>query len=45
MSGQADSEVDAGLQYVLLVLSNAEDFKPDYHAVAAAAGMTSANTA
>ena len=45
MSGPTDPKVDEGLQYVMLVLSSAEAFKPDYHSVATAAGIASANTA
>ena len=45
MSTPADPQVDEGLQYLMLVLSHAESFKPDYHAVATAAGIASANNA
>ena len=40
----APSDVEMSLEYILLVLSHT-DFKPNYHAVAEAANITSANNA
>lgn len=44
MAPAAGKEAES-LQYLLLILKHSEAFKPNYHAVAAAAGLPNANQA